>query len=303
MQPKPRTLKTEPVSSSRLVKVAAFKGRLGARPLYIYLPPGYDQQPDRYYPVLYMHDGQNVFQAFARDSFEGTTWQADLSADALIAAGKMAPIIIVGVANGRERRMAEYLPPYVTLNSRGERRFHGPEIAGLEGRADRTACYYIEDVAGYLRAHYRLLEGPAHTATCGSSMGGLFSAYLAWEFPSFARGHALLSPSFWITRTRRGGLETLARIRRVQKPDLRIWLDSGTLDALGRGDDDKLSTMKARDVLLEKGFVPGPDFHYLLARGATHHESEWAKRLPEILPFLFPPAGGAPVSGASGNGS
>jgi predicted alpha/beta superfamily hydrolase len=239
-----------------------------------------------------MHDGQNIFEAFARDSFDGTTWRADRTAEALIQAGKMAPAIIVGVANGRERRMAEYLPPYITLITRGRKVSKRPVPPVLEGRADRTARYYIEDVAGYVRAHFRVLEGRENSATCGSSMGGLFSAYLAWEFPEFARGHALLSPSFWVTRSQEGGLETLERIRMAEKPDLRIWLDSGTQDAPGRGDDDMSITRTAREMLLEKGFEPGPDFRYMLARGATHHESEWARRLSKILPFLFPPAAG-----------
>jgi predicted alpha/beta superfamily hydrolase len=299
MQPKSHTVRREPRSPSRVVKVPDFKGRLASRALYVYLPPGYDDQEDRHYPVLYMHDGQNVFKAYARDSFDGTSWEADHSADSLIQSGSMQPVIIVGVANGGERRMAEYLPPYITLTPNGRKVSKRRLTSILSGRADRTARYYIEDVAGYVRARFRVLTGREHTATCGSSMGGLFSAFLAWEYPRFARNHALLSPSFWITSSQDGNLVTIDRIRQAEKPDLRIWLDSGTQDAPGRGNDDMENIRAARDVLLDKGFRDGPDFHYLLAKGAAHHESDWAKRLPSVLSFLFPGENARQPAGAA----
>ena len=129
----------------------------------------------------------------------------------------MQPCLIVGVSNGGDARLTEYLPDYthcpnpmrpVTARRKrrwGEERDHSPEVMG---QADRTLAYYRDEVAAYVNSHFRTLTGREHTATCGSSMGGLFSAYIGWEYPDFARHHAIMSASFWITDTtpeRRGG--------------------------------------------------------------------------------------------------
>lgn len=272
--------------TSRVTKIPAFKGSLPARPLYIYLPPGYDDSPHTPYPVLYMHDGQNAFEAYAADSFIGVTWQADLTADRLIAAGEIRPLIIVGIGNGSHLRTAEYLPPYITLFSKGKReKLHHP----LPGRADQTIAYYIREVAPFIEASYRAIPDRAHRATCGSSMGGLMSNLIAWEYPEFASGHAILSPAYWLTYNQEGGLEMLERMSYMDPPeDTRIWLDSGTQDRPGEGDDGLAQTLKAREIMLAKGFEPGVNFSFFRDEGACHTESAWAGRMPEILKFLFP---------------
>jgi predicted alpha/beta superfamily hydrolase len=275
-----------------VIKHEAFAGSLPTRALYVYLPPGYHDSDERY-PVLYVHDGQNVFESYVQDSYSGS-WRADESADRLIRAGAMRPCIIVGVANGNERRLSEYLPPYSRFHFaphvRSGRRGHAVTIAGS---ADRTARYYSDEIAPFVAATYRTLAGRDHTATVGSSMGGLFSSYLAWERGDFARHHALLSPSFWITRDDEGRLEAVERMRIRPEHSVRLWLDSGTgISGIpGKDDDNRFVTEEARDALLGTGFELGPDFRYRLYPGARHHESAWGARLPEILPFLFPPDG------------
>lgn len=281
------------VSPARVVKVPKLIGTLPARPLYIYLPRGYDEHPHRHYPVIYMHDGQNVFETYVEDSFAGS-WKADLTATQLIAQGKMRECIIVGVANGNRSRIAEYLPPYMTLFTRTRRSPRTPEAdlgkaeqlrsrpRPVYGRAHRTALYYQNDVQGYILRHYRSLAGRENTATMGSSMGGLFSAYLAWDHPEFARHHAILSPSFWITRNQEGALEMVEHFRHGERRDLRLWLDSGTHQ------DGERDTRAARDALLENGYEEGPNFQYYLDRGASHNEAAWAGRLGRVFQFLFP---------------
>ncbi|MDQ3397016.1 MAG: alpha/beta hydrolase-fold protein, partial [Deinococcota bacterium] len=226
------------LSPSRVVKIPEFGESLPGRALYLYLPRGYHEHKERRYPVLYMHDGQNCFEAFVSDSYSGS-WGADRVADMLISQGRMRECLIVGVANGGPARLAEYLPPYTAFvpppkrkRARGKR---AKPVAPLLGRADTTLAYYKGEVASYLSAHYRVLTGREHTATCGSSMGGLFSTYIAWEHPDFARHHAVMSPSYWITRTPEGVLEAVERLRGEPPRDVRLWLDSGTLDAPGRG--------------------------------------------------------------------
>ncbi len=270
----------------QVIKIARFKGALSERPLYIYLPPSYDDEPDRHYPVLYMHDGQNCFESYVGDSYVGS-WHADEIADRLIIQGLMQPCIIVGVSHGGAQRAAEYLPPYATLPPEKERKRR--KRKRVTGCADRTFRYYQDDVAPYIQQHYRVLVGREHTATCGSSMGGLFSTYIAWEFPEFARHHGLISPAYWITTNGQGKMEPIERLRTGKPRDVRLWLDSGTQDAPGRGDDGRKETIAARHALQQNGFVEGPNFRYHLAKGAIHKESSWAARLHLIFQFLFPP--------------
>ncbi len=280
------------LSPSRVEKVA-LTGSLGKRALYVYLPPGYASTPEARYPVLYMHDGQNCFERYVEDAYSGS-WQADLTADKLIREGRMRPAIIVGVSNGREKRLGEYLPPYSRFHyqppkrkgARGRKR--RPVV--IEGQADRTAAFYLREVAPFIHARYRVLAGREHTATCGASMGGLFSFYLALSYPEFARQHAVMSPSLWITRNEGGTLEALERLRRYPKRELRLWLDSGegTEKLPGGDDDNKFVTLQAREALIEAGYLEGEDFVYYLDEGALHHESAWAKRLDKVLSYLFP---------------
>ena len=274
----------ETPSPSRVVKIPEFKGSLPTRPLYIYLPPGYDDETETAYPVLYMHDGQNVFEAYVKDSFAGFSWRADEAADSLIASGDIRPLIIVGVSNGDSQRTAEYLPPYMTIFSKRKAHFRRP----ITGKADKVLEYYRFEVDPYVRTNYRLLPGRDNVGTCGSSMGGLLSNYFAWEAPDFARHHAIVSPAYWLTRNQEGGLEMLEQMYFSNPPDVRIWLDSGSEDIPGKGDDGMRETIMARDLLIKLGFRPGKDFCYYLDKGAIHTEASWAERFPKILKFLFP---------------
>ena len=280
------------LSASCVIKVPNFKGRLSNRALYVYLPRGYLEQSQRFYPVVYMHDGQNCFENFVEDSFAGS-WQADAVADRVIAAGAMRECIIVGVSNGGHTRMAEYLPPYASYQqpavpSLEEDTKHRKPVT-IKGRANATALYYSEDVASYIRKYYRVLPGREHVATVGSSMGGLFSAYLAWECSEFAKHHALMSSAFWTTRNRNGTLEIIERMRKKPSLPVRLWLDSGTGTSNVRGgsDDNKFVTIEAKQALLDAGFTEN-DFIYYLDEGAQHHESAWAGRLDKVFRFLFP---------------
>ena len=119
-------------------------------------------------------------------------------------------------------------------------------------------------------------------------MGGLFSMYIAWDQPEFARHHAVVSPAFVLTRNQEGTLEMVERMRTEEPRDLRIWLDSGTRTSDHYGNDDMYNTQAARDALIENGYVPGGNLVYYLHQDAIHHETDWAQRFPLILKFLFP---------------
>lgn len=269
----------------RVLKIPHFMGSLPKRTLYIYLPRGYDQHPFKKYPVLYMHDGQNCFQTFVQDSYSGS-WRADEIATNLIAAGQMRECLIVGISNGGHQRIAEYLPPYAT-----HRPFQNENElphSTIPGRAQQTYTYYAQEIDPFIQTYYRAKTGRQNRALCGSSMGGLFSLYIGWEHPEFAQHIAALSTSFWITRRQDNTLAAINRLHEGPKRDIRLWLDSGTLDAPGRGDDGMHDTISARNALLQKGYATGQNFRYYLHDGATHSEASWSARLPEIFKFLFP---------------
>lgn len=276
------------LTQPRVLKIPYFSGALPRRPLYVYLPRGYDQHTQHSYPIIFMHDGQNCFTAFDHDSHAGS-WRADETASRLIASGQMRESIIVGVGNGGSRRMMEYLPPYSRFQppTADEEAAFRPVV----GHADETARFYIEEVAPFVQRHFRACTGRDHIATVGSSMGGLFSTYLAWEFPAFARHHAAMSPSYWITgdpEKQFGDMEVIRRLKNDPPRDVRLWLDSGTQYATDRGDDGKAATIAARDALLHNGYVLGENLGYFLHEGATHSEAAWAERLPRVFRFLFP---------------
>ncbi|MCB0011658.1 MAG: hypothetical protein KDE34_07150 [Anaerolineales bacterium] len=278
------------VSPSRIVKIDPFPGTMGPRPLYIYLPRGYREHKTRHYPVLYMQDGQNCFERFAADSYAGT-WRADEIADRLIADGAMQECLIVGVGHGGGNRLMEYLPPYARLPEPLEAHPTGAikrNLIPLPGLAEQTFRFYRDEVAPYLAEHFRIQSAREATAICGSSMGGLFALYVGWEHAEFVRNVAALSTSFWVTRGPAGQIEAIERLKRAEPRDIRLWLDSGTLDAPGRGDDGLALTELARDVLFDKGYRPGDNFHYHRADGATHSEAAWAARLDQVFRFLMP---------------
>lgn len=279
-------------SPSRTYKIECFQGSLPERDLYIYLPPGYDDLPKQRYPVLYMHDGQNVFTAFEEESHVGS-WRVDETADRLIEAGAMRPAIIVGVGNGGDERIAEYLPPYSKLPAmhkpRRERsgvRPRKPLRRGV-GRADRTLAYYRDEVAPFIESQLCVLPGREHRATAGSSMGGLFSLYIAWEHSDWARHHAALSPSLWITRRAPSGwagpFEAIERLRSHPRRDVRLWIDSGSER------DGAALVHEAVHALRTSGYREGEAFQHYLHQGADHSESHWGTRMELILAFLFPP--------------
>lgn len=276
----------ESVSQSQVLKIP-LEGTLSKRFIYVYLPPGYDDSTE-HYPVLYMHDGQNCFESYVRDSFAGS-WQADLVADKLILGQKGRPFIIVSVSHGSEERLAEYLPPYVAFRLPKPKNVK-KKMPAILGRADKTFAFY-QEVRAFVKQHFRILDGRENTATCGSSMGGLFSTYIALEHPEFAKHHAALSSAYWTTNDGQGHLKIVNRIKTLPKRDIRLWLDSGegTSHIPGQDDDNKFVTMEAREALLESGYVEGVDFVYHLAEGALHTESAWAGRLDKVLAFLFPP--------------
>lgn len=247
--------------------------RLGNnRTVVVYLPPGYEDEPKRRYPVLYMHDGQNLFDA--RSSFIGVEWNVDETVTRMVESGEVAPLIVVGIYNTFDR-VNEYTPAPDSKRGGG----------GARGYAD----FIVKELKPFIDANYRTLPGRDHTGVMGSSLGGLVSLYLGWVHPEvFSRIGAMSTSYGWaddyIVGLYEGG--DLA-------DDMRIWIDMGTAEDEKDSDGDGVSDIielhrRMRDVLIGKGLEMGRTLRYVEDEGAIHNERAWAARLPKALEFLFP---------------
>ena len=224
---------------------------------------------NRRYPVLYMHDGQNLFEpetAFQK----GEHWRLGETAAELIAAGRIEPLIIVGISNTGDSRVHEYTPT------------RDPKLGG--GRAGDYGRMIVEELKPLIDRTYRTRSDAASTGLGGSSLGGLVTLHLGFAHPRVFGRLAVLSPSVWWDR--RVILKTVRQAR--SKPPSRIWLDMGTAEGRKGLDDARL--LKA--ALVGLGFTPGVDLQYAEYEGATHSETAWAERVAPMLEWLFPADGG-----------
>jgi pullulanase len=248
---------------------------LGGRRVWVWLPAGYDAAAARRYPVLYMLDGQNVFNAAT--SFAGE-WQVDESLARLAGSAEVEPLIVVAVANGGGLRAQEYTP--------------WPEPSWREptGGGGEHLRAIIETLKPAIDRAFRTLDGPDHTALAGSSFGGLMALQAAWSRPDVFGRAAALSPSLgW------AGHAPLAMVSAQPRPPVRLYVDMGSReegnlqDDDGNQVDDSIDDLRAlKAALLRRGFTEGADLLVVEDEGARHHESFWARRFPGAVRFLFP---------------
>lgn len=240
----------------------------GSRQLVVFVPPGYEDEPQRRYPVLYMQDGQNLFDP-ATSYVPGKHWRMDQTADLAIREGRVEPVIIVGIYHACENRVTEYTPT--------------KDAKRGGGRADLYARALIEVIKPFIDSTYRTLPCFKNTGIGGSSLGGLVSLYLGLEHPNVFGRVAAMSPSAWWDR------RTIVRLARQQqpKPRLSIWLDTGTRE----GVEALLDVRNLRDAFENQGWNEGMDLNYMEAVGGVHDEAAWAARVRPMLKFLFPPKG------------
>lgn len=235
------------------------------RTVIVYLPPTYEQERARRYPVLYLHDGQNVFD---RATSVGEEWHVDETAQDMIQAGKIPPIIVVGIYNTGVHRIDEYAPTK-------------REDKGGGGKADDYGRMLVQELKPFIDRTYRTLPGAGNTALGGSSLGGLVTVHLGLRYPTVFSRLAALSPSVW--------WDDRVIIREVEalpaKLPVKIWLDAG--DHEGPEVIPDARALKA--ALMAKGWTEGQDLAYLEAEGGEHNEASWAARVGAVLAYLFPP--------------
>lgn len=237
------------------------------REIILYLPPDYEQARERRYPVLYMHDGQNLFDPAT--AFAGNDWGLEQLADELISQNKIEPLIIVGIYNRGEERIGEYTPV--------------KDRRGRGGRAKQYGEMIVEDLKPFIDREYRTLSDAANTGLGGSSLGGLVTLYLGMRYPNVFGKWIVMSPSIWWAN--RSILRRANGLRK--KLPVRIWLDSGTSE----GQDPQATIRNTQElckVLVGKGWQLDGDLAYLEDKGAGHNEKAWGFRMRPALQFLFP---------------
>jgi predicted alpha/beta superfamily hydrolase len=242
------------------------------RDVLVYLPPGYRRFSRKDYPVLYLHDGQNVFDAAT--AFAGVEWGVDETAERLIQKKLIEPLIIVAVANTGEERIHEYAPTRGVIDARAKRKKRSRGLARLYGH------FLMDELKPFIDRKYRTKREAAFTGLGGSSLGGLATLAIGILYPQAFSRLIVMSPSIW--------WDDFAIYRLVdsieQKPPVKIWLDTGTAEP---GWDQ---ARELRNRLIEKDWKLLDDLQYLEAKGADHSEAAWARRVEPALRFLFPPA-------------
>jgi enterochelin esterase-like enzyme len=247
----------------------AFKSRYlpDNRDVVVYVPPGYDEESERTYPVLYLHDGQNLFDG--RTSFvPGRTWQVREHADAAIEVAEVEPLVIVGIYNTGDQRLAEYTHEY------------NWQMGG--GKADAYGQLVTQELMPWIASEYRVRQDRESTGLGGSSLGGLVSLYLGLRYPAVFGKLALLSPSVWWNHKSILGYLNEHAPQLWERP--KLWLDVG--DHEGHKPLRDVEHLARR--LKANGWKPGETMHFEKVLGGTHDEASWATRVRPMLKFLFP---------------
>ena len=241
-----------------------------SRNVIVYLPPTYNAEPGRKFPVLYLHDGQNLFDG--RTSFvKGRTWEVREHADAAIEAGEVEPLVIVGIYNTGDRRLAEYTHEY------------NRQMGG--GEAEAYGLLVTRELMPWIANRYRVRTDRENTGMGGSSLGGLVTLFLGLRYPGHFGRLALMSPSVWWNHKSILGYLNEHSPQLWERP--RVWLDVG--------DHEGQRTLRDVEHLARRmkanGWRAGETLHFEKVHGGSHDEASWATRVRPMLRFLFPRSG------------
>jgi len=230
---------------------------LRARDIFVWLPPDYETNIKKHYPVFYMHDGQNLVDPKTSNTF--IDWQIDETADSLIRAGEVGPFIIVGINNTDDRETEYSNTPLGKLYMK----------------------LIVEQIKPFFDKKYRTLPEAKHTAVGGSSMGGLISFICAWDYPNVFSKAACFSPAFLF---RDFDYTKIIQEDKSPKKKLLIYIDNG-----GAGLETVLQpgVDKMIEVLKKKGYKEGKDLFIFIDKNAEHNEAAWAKRVWKPIKIFF----------------
>lgn len=254
----------------------------------VYLPIGYEENKEKNYPVLYMHDGQNLFDPHTAGY--GVHWQVGETLDELQRAGYIEGYIVVGMDNNNDdeegkRRFDEYSPwPNHDLMEIMDWEPPISKVAGGEG--SEYVDFIVTVVKPYMDAHYRTKPEREYTTIAGSSMGGFISLFAGFQYPDVFSKVGAFSTAAWF------GKEALFKHIRdnFRKGDLRIYLDVGTNEGNGRTDKD-FNSIYLNDSIELFHLLKGlgqieEDLLHVVEEEAKHHESAWARRFPQFIKWI-----------------
>ncbi|OWU64753.1 MAG: esterase [Armatimonadetes bacterium Cent15-Ar3] len=253
--------------TGNIEKLAGFESKVlqNRRNITVYLPPQYRTESERRFPVLYMHDGQNIIDG-STSYIPNQEWRADEAAEALIGAGLIEPIIIVGIDNGGMERANEYLPWKIKMGN-----------SETGGKADLYGTMIIGELMPLINAKYRTKTGANNTGLLGSSFGGVITSYLGITRPDVFGKLGIVSPSVWVSN--RALLSAVKPVKNRQ----RIWIDMGTKEGAGAVSD----ATALFDAYKAAGWKAGKDITLVIDGNAEHNELAWSRRMMSILTYLF----------------
>jgi predicted alpha/beta superfamily hydrolase len=256
-----------------------FSPQLGStRDIDVWLPASYERS-DKHYPVLYMHDGKNLFDQYVSYSGE---WRVDEIMTALGAEGFEA--IVVGISNLGTLRMVEYNP------------YPMPQAPELNGRGDDYIRFMVDTVKPLIDGSFRTLTDSANTGIAGSSMGGLISLYGFLVRPDVFGFCCAFSTAYWF-----GNNALNDTILQRATGHGKVYLDVGTKEGdtltglppeigvkTDSPDEEYVRGVRVlRDNLLQRGYVLGESLMYVEEEGAVHREPAWTRRMPDAMRFLL----------------
>ncbi len=269
-----------PATAGRLETLPLLVSKFVApRRVDVWLPPGYDANPGARYPVIYMHDGQNLFDPAV--SFGGQAWEVDQALCRLIHAHRVPAAIIVGIWNTGPSRFLEYMPQKVVTAEVVAHYANGPKVSAGDLASDAYLKYLVEELKPVIDRTYRTEPDRVHTSIMGSSMGGLISAYAMAEYPGVFGGAGCLS-THWPA-----GEGALIDWLAKHSPDPathRFYFDHGD-----QGLDAQYAPYQQRmdAVLKAAGFTAGRNSLSKFYPGADHSEKSWRERAEVPLEFLL----------------
>lgn len=256
----------------RWPEFAEAAGELAPRTLTVYLPPGAEAEPQL--PVLYMHDGQNLFSPDAL--FGG--WRVSATVEQAIADAVLDPLIIVGIDN-TPARFDEYTHVEDVLDG-----------MPMGGRADEYADFVVDGIKPFVESRYPAASTPEQVAVLGSSLGGLVSLYIGLRHPGVFGSVASMSGTIYWGTFGAASPTIIDAYADAPPLGLRIYLDSGGNEGLGcpdDGSDNYCGNVELADALRGWGWVDEQDLFYRWEPGAPHNEAAWAERLlPALLDWL-----------------
>ena len=227
-----------------------------ARKIWLYLPENYNATKKKF-PVMYMHDAQNLFDKTTAFSGE---WQVDETLDSL-----KAQVIVVGIAHGNEKRIEELTP------------YPNPKYGG--GKADHYLDFIVTTLKPYIDKNYRTKPDVKNTAIFGSSLGGLVSFYAVLKYPKIFGKAGVFSPSFWYTD------DIYKLMEQAPKTKAKIYLLAGDSEST---DDDVVGDVKKMERLLDANRCACLKLNKnVVVKGGQHNEKLWRESFAKAYLWLF----------------